>query len=114
MSRRSSYLEIDRIRVFLDCHESAEVTHKELEALRDLERAFIRQQKYVCHLVTSGRLDKLEQLQENLADQLASMEEEWNEAINSDEWAQSDAVGEKMIQDSRSWGGKSRFKIEHE
>jgi hypothetical protein len=38
-SRRSSYLEIDRIREFLDYHESTKVTRKELEELGNLERA---------------------------------------------------------------------------
>ena len=45
------------------------------------------------------------------------MEEDWDVAINGDEWTQSDAAGEKkviakMIQDSRSWGRKARCKIE--
>jgi hypothetical protein len=39
ISRRSSYLEIDRIREFLDYHESTKVTRKELEELGNLERA---------------------------------------------------------------------------
>ena len=52
-------MEIDRIRVFLDCHKSAEVIRKELKALGDLEKALIRQRKYVCHLVKSEGLDTL-------------------------------------------------------
>jgi hypothetical protein len=59
MSRRSSYLEIDRIKTFLDCHEGTEVTRSELEELDDLERALIRQWRYVCRLVTSEGPDTL-------------------------------------------------------
>ena len=62
-------------------------------------------------------MNKLERLQKDLADQLASMEEDWNEATNGDEWAESDAAGEKeaiarIIQDSRSWGRRAKCKIE--
>ena len=53
MSRRSSYIDIGRIRTFLACHDSAEVTRSELEELDVMERALIRQWKYVLHLVTS-------------------------------------------------------------
>ena len=59
ISRRSSYLEINQIRSFLDHHESAEVTCKELEELGDLERALIQQCKYVCCLVTREGPDAL-------------------------------------------------------
>ena len=59
MSRRSSYLEIDRIKTFLDCHEGTEVTRSELEELDDLERALIRQWRYVHRLVTSEGPDTL-------------------------------------------------------
>jgi hypothetical protein len=54
-----------------------------------------------------GRLDKLDQLQEDLKDQLAGMEEDWDKAKSSDDWSQTDAVGEKkvitrIVQNSRS------------
>jgi hypothetical protein len=59
MSRRSSYLEIDRIKTFLDCHEGTGVSRSELKELDDLERALIRQWRYVCRLVTSEGPDTL-------------------------------------------------------
>jgi hypothetical protein len=59
MSQRSSYLEIDRIETFLDCHEGTVVTRSELKELDDLERALIRQWKYVRRLVTSEGPDNL-------------------------------------------------------
>jgi hypothetical protein len=45
------------------------------------------------------------------------MEEDWEDAVNEEEWAESDAVEEKkaiagIIQDSRSWGRRARCKIE--
>ena len=40
-------------------------------------------------------MNELDRLQKNLADQLASMEEDWEDAINEEEWAESDAVEEK-------------------
>jgi hypothetical protein len=58
MSRRSSYLEIGRIKT-LDCHKGEVVTRSELEELDDLERALIRQWKYVRRLVTSEGPDTL-------------------------------------------------------
>ena len=42
-----------------------------------------------------GRLDRLNRLQEDLTDQLASIEEDWDEATTSVEWSQTDAVREK-------------------
>ena len=57
ISQRSSYLEIDRIREFLDCHESAEVTRKELRDLGNLERALDREWKHARRLATSEGLD---------------------------------------------------------
>ena len=64
-----------------------------------------------------GKVNELDRLQKNLADQLASMEEDWEDAINEEEWAESDAVEEMkaiagIIQDSRSWGRRARCKIE--
>ena len=64
-----------------------------------------------------GKVNELDRLQKNLADQLASMEEDWEDAINGEEWAESDEVKEKeaiagIIQDSRSWGRRARCKIE--
>ena len=55
MSRRSSYLEIDRIKTFLDCHKGMEVTRSELEELDDLERALIRQWRPVDFVGISAR-----------------------------------------------------------
>jgi hypothetical protein len=64
-----------------------------------------------------GRLDRLDQLQEDLTDQLASIEEDWDEAKTSDDWSQTDAVREKkaiarIVRDSRSWGREALRKIE--
>ena len=70
---------------------------------------------------TSGgaklRLDRLEQLQEDLRDQLASIDEDWDKATISIEWSQTDAVGEKkaiarMVRDSKSLGPEALCKIE--
>ena len=46
MSRRSTYVEINRIFTFLDYHESAEVTHEELKEPSYMERALVRQWRY--------------------------------------------------------------------
>jgi hypothetical protein len=62
MSRRSSYLEIDRIKTFLDRHKGTEVTRSELEELDDLERALIRQWRYVRRLASEDRETLLETL----------------------------------------------------
>jgi hypothetical protein len=62
MSRRSSYLEIDRIKTFLDRHKGTEVTRNELEELDDLERALIRQWRYVRRLASEDRETLLETL----------------------------------------------------
>jgi hypothetical protein len=64
-----------------------------------------------------GRLDRLNQLQEDLTDQLANIEEDWDEATASVEWSKTDAVREKKaiarrVRDSRSWGRKDLRKIE--
>ena len=64
-----------------------------------------------------GRLDRLGGLQEDLTDQLASVEEDWDEAKTSVEWSQTDTVREKkaiarIVQDSRSWGREALRKIE--
>ena len=45
------------------------------------------------------------------------MEEDWEDAVNEEEWAKSYAEEEKkaiagIIQDSRSWGRRARCKIE--
>ena len=50
-------MEIDRIREFLDYHESTKVTRKELEELGNLERALDRTWKYARCLATSEDLD---------------------------------------------------------
>ena len=50
-------MEIDRIREFLDYHESTKVTRKELEELGNLERALDRTWKYARRLATSEDLD---------------------------------------------------------
>ena len=65
-----------------------------------------------------GRLDELDQLQDDLKDQLAGTEEDWDEAKTSDDWSQTDAVGEKkvitrMVRDSRSWGREALRKIDY-
>ena len=64
MSRRSSYLEIDRIKTFLDRHKGTEVTRSELEELDDLERALIRQWRYVGRLASEDRETLSETLSE--------------------------------------------------
>ena len=63
-----------------------------------------------------GRLDRLEQLQEDLTDQLSSIEENWDEATNNVSWSQADTVEEKkiiarIVQDFRSWGREALCKI---
>ena len=64
-----------------------------------------------------GRFDELDQLQADLQDQLAGTEEDWDEVKTSDDWSQTDAIGEKkvitrMVRDFRSWGRKALRKIE--
>ena len=63
------------------------------------------------------RFDELDQLQGDLQAQLAGTEEDWDEVRTSDDWSQTDAVGEKkvitsMVRDSRSWGREVLRNIE--
>jgi hypothetical protein len=55
ISRRSAYIEINRIIDFLDCHRSAEVTREELEELNDMERSLVGRWNDVLHLIEDDR-----------------------------------------------------------
>ena len=64
------------------------------------------------------RFDELKQLQGDLQAQLAGTEEDWDKVRTSDDWSQTDAVGEKkvitrMVRDSRSWGREALRKIDY-
>ena len=65
-----------------------------------------------------GRFDELDQLQADLQDQLVGTEEDWDKVKSSNDWSQTDAVGEKkvitrMVRDSRSWGREALRKIDY-
>jgi hypothetical protein len=51
LSRRSAYIEINRIVDFIDRHRGAEVTRKELEELNDMERSLIGRWNEVLQLI---------------------------------------------------------------
>ena len=55
ISRRSAYIEINRIIDFLDCHGSAEVTREELEELNDMERSLVGRWNDVLRLIEDDR-----------------------------------------------------------
>ena len=64
----------------------------------------------------NGKLDRLGRLQEDLTDQLASIEEDWEETSNSAKWSQIDVIREKksiarMVRDSRSWRHEAMCKV---
>ena len=55
LSRRSAYIEINRIVDFMDCHRGVEITRKELGKLNDMERSLISRWNEVLHLIGDDR-----------------------------------------------------------
>ena len=57
VSRRYVYIEIICIIDFIDCHRNKELTHEELEDLKDMERSLIGRWNDVLCLIGDERND---------------------------------------------------------